>query len=120
MKIIARAALALKPFWRPRPLLVAEAASTPVASSADPQIGDALVARCIWSAWFLLTLLAVGYVVHYGRNCPYFDDFYLVPALTHDQPITLRWLWQPHNEHRIPGCLHHSLTAASARRRWLR
>jgi hypothetical protein len=37
-----------------------------------------------------------------GRRFPYADDWYLVPALTGNEPATLSWLWSQHGQHRIP------------------
>lgn len=38
----------------------------------------------------------------YGTNVPSWDDWDMVPTMTHHQPITASWLWSQHNEHRIP------------------
>jgi hypothetical protein len=36
-----------------------------------------------------------------GANAPFDDEWDLVPVLTHHQPVTLKYLWSLHNEHRI-------------------
>jgi hypothetical protein len=41
-------------------------------------------------------------VAYYGSDIPIWDDYAIVAALTGDQPITLNWLWEQCNEHRIP------------------
>jgi hypothetical protein len=53
---------------------------------------------------FSLILLgsALVYVRFYGTNVPSWDDWDMVPTMTHHQPITASWLWSQHNEHRIP------------------
>jgi hypothetical protein len=45
---------------------------------------------------------AVAYVWRFGSNVPFWDEWNMVPAVTGHQPITLDWLWAPHNGHRIP------------------
>ncbi len=49
-----------------------------------------------------LLIGSVRLAVHYADRVPYQDDLELVPYLTGDRPVTLRWLWELHNEHRIP------------------
>ena len=53
---------------------------------------------------FSLILLgsALVYVRFSGTNVPSWDDWDMVPTMTHHQPITASWLWSQHNEHRIP------------------
>ena len=56
----------------------------------------------VWSLWGLLCSSALAFVLVYGRNVPHWDDWDMVPVATGRQPLTLAWLWAPHNEHRIP------------------
>lgn len=42
------------------------------------------------------------YVWYFGRNVPFWDDWDFVPAMTGHEPLSLPWLWTPHNEHSIP------------------
>jgi hypothetical protein len=37
----------------------------------------------------------------YGPRLPFTDDWYFVPVITGEAPLTFSWLWAPHNEHRI-------------------
>lgn len=53
------------------------------------------------AVWALFTLAAVGFVATIGTNAPYADEWEFVPALLGDEPA-LPWLWQQHNEHRMP------------------
>jgi hypothetical protein len=39
--------------------------------------------------------------VIFARPFPWLDDFAFLPFITDKAPLTLEWLWQPHNEHRI-------------------
>ena len=55
----------------------------------------------VWGAWGLLTLAAIGFVAHYGSNVPIWDDYSIVAELVGHRPITLEWLWEQCNEHRI-------------------
>lgn len=44
---------------------------------------------------------AVCLVAKYGSNIPSWDDWDMVPFVTGHQPITMKWLWSQHNEHRV-------------------
>ena len=55
----------------------------------------------VWGAWGLLTLAAIGFVARYGSNVPVWDDYNLVRELVGNRPVTLEWLWEQCNEHRI-------------------
>jgi hypothetical protein len=48
---------------------------------------------------FASDLFLIG---RYANNVPRLDDWFIVPALTGNQPITLAYLWSQHNEHRLP------------------
>jgi hypothetical protein len=41
-------------------------------------------------------------VARFGVNVPRLDDWFFVPAITGDQPITAEYLWSQWNEHRLP------------------
>jgi hypothetical protein len=56
----------------------------------------------VWGAWGLLTLAAIGFVAQYGSNVPVWDDYDFVYELAGNRPVTLEWLWEQCNEHRIP------------------
>lgn len=56
----------------------------------------------VWGTWGVMLLAAFWFVGQYGAEVPLWDDFELVPRLTGQQPVTARWLWSQHNEHRIP------------------
>jgi hypothetical protein len=90
MNIIAQA------FWGRTPN---QLAATPAAGRAA---NNAIVVTCVWACWLLISAAALLYVGHYAENCPYADEFWMVPVLAHEQPLTLTWLWSQHNEHRIP------------------
>jgi hypothetical protein len=62
----------------------------------------ALVSLSVWACWLGMTAAALGLVAHYAGNAPYWDELIMVPVLTHEEPITWQFLWQQHNEHRIP------------------
>ena len=44
---------------------------------------------------------ALWLVTGCGSNVPSWDDWDMVPFLTGHQPITIKWLWSQHNEHRV-------------------
>src|SRR5687768_14863939 len=64
------------------------------------QSGDGaerLVAGAVWCA---MTAALAVYVVCYGTNVPYMEDWELVPVLTGHRPLTVAWLGEQILEHR--------------------
>lgn len=55
----------------------------------------------VWAVWGLMLLAGLAFVRTYGRNCPFWDEWAWVPAQTGEVPF-LPWLWEQHNEHRLP------------------
>jgi hypothetical protein len=53
-----------------------------------------------WSLWAALTVALIVYIRQYSRNIPYMDEFAMVPVMTGSEPVSLRWAWAQHNEHR--------------------
>ncbi|MBA4064451.1 MAG: hypothetical protein C0501_12205 [Isosphaera sp.] len=67
-----------------------------------PAPRPARLARAVLlAAWAALTAGAVGFVVAFGSNAPYADEWEFVPALLGREPAG-PWLWAQHNEHRLP------------------
>src|SRR5260370_14183548 len=56
----------------------------------------------VGGVWLVLTLGLLAYVFHYGSNVPFFDDWHLVPYMTGDEPVTPKYLWSQHGDHRVP------------------
>jgi hypothetical protein len=54
--------------------------------------------RTVWAA---TTVASLWYASRYGCPLPFADEMDLLPQACHCQPVTLAWLWAPHNEHRI-------------------
>lgn len=54
-----------------------------------------------WGAWLLTAVCVLRFVGTHAINLPHYDEWEVVPAITGNQPITLKWLWSQHNEHRI-------------------
>jgi hypothetical protein len=54
----------------------------------------------VWAVWGAMTVTTILFVRHYSRNIPFMDDFAFVPVMTGHEPLSLRWLWSQHNEHR--------------------
>ena len=69
-------------------------------------------AALAWATWAALSLAAGWLVLSYGFPLPYADEMELLPYSLAEQPVTLAWLWSPHNEHRIflPRLLYLGLT----------
>ncbi|HET7294318.1 MAG TPA: hypothetical protein VFM88_17980, partial [Vicinamibacteria bacterium] len=55
-----------------------------------------------WAAWAIALGVAVGYVLRYGPDLPYEDEFGQLWQLVGEEPVTLEWLLWPVSEHRIP------------------
>lgn len=71
-------------------------------AAGRPRPGATWSERLVWTTWAGMTLLALVATAVYGRWLPWSDDFDLVPYVTGDRPVTAGWLWEQHNEHRIP------------------
>ncbi len=57
--------------------------------------------RILLGLWAFLTLSQLAYVLAYGHNQPWADEWEFVPVLTGNEP-PVPFLMQPHNEHRLP------------------
>ncbi len=55
-----------------------------------------------WATWAAMLAAALLFVSRFGSNVPSWDDWDMIPVLTHHQPVTWDWLWSQHNEHRVP------------------
>lgn len=68
------------------------------------RLGPALAPFAPVVVWGVL-FACMGFVLfadaRYGMRYPFADDWDEVLALVGDEPITLKWLWSQHNEHRI-------------------
>ena len=48
-----------------------------------------------------MSLAAVAFVARYGTNVPVWDDYNIISAVIGEKPLSLEWLWEQWNEHRI-------------------
>jgi len=55
----------------------------------------------VWSVWSACLLSAVVFIGAYRANAPLMHDFDMIPALTGNEPVTLGYLWEATNEHRM-------------------
>ena len=55
-----------------------------------------------WACWITGLATSVAFVVQFGRNLPYSDEWTNFTHLVGEEPISLAWLWEPLNEQRIP------------------
>jgi hypothetical protein len=55
-----------------------------------------------WTVWALMVVAGLWFTAAYAHTMPYGDDWVYLPVLAGEQPVSLAWLWCPHNEHRIP------------------
>ena len=53
------------------------------------------------AVWAAMSLAALGFGLRFGHDLPWNDEWEFVPALTGHEPVG-PWLWQQHNEHRLP------------------
>lgn len=53
------------------------------------------------AVWFAMTAAGFGFVLGFGHDAPWNDEWEFVPALFNEEPV-LPWLWKQHNEHRLP------------------
>ncbi len=70
---------------------------TPPATSA----AAGSLRRVLVTMWAIATLGALGFIAVIGTNAPYADEWEFVPALLGEEPAG-PWLWEQHNEHRLP------------------
>src|SRR5262249_26409941 len=47
----------------------------------------------VWSVWSVLLVIQLVGIARYGVNVPYWDDWYNVPFMTGQEPVTPGWLW---------------------------
>jgi hypothetical protein len=74
----------------------------PPSADTDAPRGRRLAALLVWATWGAMTAALLGYVAAFARDVPWWDDWDLVPVLSGEEPASAAWLWEPHNEHRIP------------------
>jgi hypothetical protein len=63
-----------------------------------PTSGIRLALRALWAVF---TLAALWYVSVFGLNAPIIDEWEFVPVMVGQEPV-VPWLWEQHNEHRLP------------------
>ncbi|MBK6427227.1 MAG: hypothetical protein IPF82_13815 [Blastocatellia bacterium] len=73
----------------------------PETSANGPASSDRAVRLTLGILTAMLGAGLVAYVVRYGRNLFYWDDFELVPGLTGQQPTDLAWFFTWQNEHLV-------------------
>jgi len=73
-----------------------------------PRLGHPLWTRAqdlagpvlVWAVWGAMTAATILLIQQHTRNIPYMDDFMLVSVMSGHEPVSLRWVWAQHNEHR--------------------
>lgn len=56
----------------------------------------------VLGVWLAMSGAAVLYVLEFGSSIPYADDWGYVAVLSGERPVTGAWLWETHQEHRLP------------------
>jgi hypothetical protein len=56
----------------------------------------------VWGVWGALVLGGLVYVLRFGSQIPFMDDWNWVPMQTGAQPLTFDWLWEQVDDHRAP------------------
>jgi hypothetical protein len=83
--------------------LVAQTSVSPMHLSPRYRDESKLRVAFVLGTWAFLTLAVVLYIVGYAHNVPYYDEWGMVHVLSGVQPVDARWLWEAHNDHRIPA-----------------
>lgn len=81
--------------------LADESADHSETASNGPASSDRAIRLTLGVLTAILGAGLVAYVVRYGRNLFYWDDFELVPGLTGQQPTDLAWFFTWQNEHLV-------------------
>lgn len=68
----------------------------------NSELGAKHSALFVWAVWLCMSASTFVLVLAFGDNVPQLDDWEMVPVLTGHQPVTRTWLWEQHNEHRVP------------------
>ena len=55
----------------------------------------------VWGIWLVLARALYHYVQTFPVNAPWMDEWELIPTLTGHLPLSWKWLWSLHNEHRM-------------------
>ena len=55
----------------------------------------------VLGAWLVLSVALILATLIFARAFPWLDDFAFLPFVIDKARLTLEWLWQAHNEHRI-------------------
>jgi len=76
--------------------------SASAASFESPSNDDRTATILVWCSWGILFFAALLFVHMYGCNIPFCDEWMHIPQLVGDKPFDLAYLWEQHNEHRIP------------------
>jgi hypothetical protein len=66
-----------------------------------PPVQEAGSRAFVWVVWGVLSLATAGLIARFGSDVPIWDDYVITPVQVGDRPITLGWLWEQCNEHRI-------------------
>lgn len=55
----------------------------------------------VWVTWATTSIVAAWWVIAHGRAIPYADEWHLVGAITGAEPMTLDWVLQQFDAHRL-------------------
>ncbi len=66
-----------------------------------PAVPTRRTGRILLGVWAVLALSQLGFVLQYGHNQPWADEWEFVPTLTGHEPYDA-FYFQAHNEHRLP------------------
>ena len=83
--------------------IVTEPISETEKSETASRALTSLASILVWGTWALMLLSSLALVARYGSNFPNIaDDWWMLRYQLGKYPITLSWLWEPWNEHRMP------------------
>src|SRR6266487_2313980 len=76
--------------------------STPIITDPRADVATEPGARVfVWTIWTAAFVGIIVYAAFFSTNIPWADEWSHVPVVTGDRPLSLAWLWELHNEHRI-------------------
>src|SRR5262245_31379531 len=69
----------------------------------------------VWGIWAVMLVVTIAHARAYANHIPRWDDNALIAQQTGEEPVTAKWLWSLHGEHRIvlPRLLHLGLFRAA-------
>lgn len=85
-----------------RPIRAGEAVAEVEPGAAGASVDDGYERLFVYGVLAASAVALITFVGLYGRDLPFWDEWEFVSVLAGEQPATFSWVWQFHNEHRVP------------------